>query len=216
MKPLQRRRRIVLGFSGLGAGMLGISLSRKPGSKAFYGSTIALALTWTTGGLLSGPLPVAPSKDFLRQSVTVPAATGAGLFGLFYGSALIARRIPVLNRALSDVMRYADDGATPLVAAVTTATGVAEEIFFRGALYEALGGWHPVAASTAAYTMATVPTRNPALVLAAGFTGAVWGWQRRATGGVVAPAVTHVTWSWLMLRFMPPLFHNPRPQETLQ
>jgi hypothetical protein len=37
----------------------------------------------------------------------------------------------------------------------------------------------------------------------------IFGWQRAATGGVLAPAVTHVTWSVLMLRYLPPLFRDP-------
>src|SRR4029079_16466298 len=51
-----RRRRVVGGVSLLGTGLLGLSLSSKPDSKAFYGLTGAVAVTWTAGGLLSGPL----------------------------------------------------------------------------------------------------------------------------------------------------------------
>ena len=87
--------------------------------------------------------------------------------------------------------------------------GLGEEVFFRGALYGALGERHPVAASTAVYTLATVPTRNPALVLAAGVMGTLFGLQRRASGGLQAPALTHLTWSTLMLRYLPPLFRAP-------
>jgi hypothetical protein len=36
--------------------------------------------------------------------------------------------------------------------------------------------------------------------------GALFGMQRRLTGGIQAPVLTHVTWSALMLRFLPPLF----------
>ncbi len=213
---VKRRRRTVATVSAVGAGMLGFSLSREPGSKLFYSSTVALALTWTVGGLASGPLHLGRTDDRPpRRPVAAPALTGVASFGVFYGAALMVRRIPVLNRALANVLRYADDGTTPLVAGVTAANGVAEEIFFRGALYAALGDHHPVAASTAAYTLATVPTRNPALVLAAGLMGAVWALQRRESKGILAPAITHVTWSLLMLWFMPPLFRHPREVEPV-
>ncbi len=85
---------------------------------------------------------------------------------------------------------------------------MAEEMFFRGALYAAVGERHPVVASTAVYTLATVPTRNPALVLAASVMGALFGLQRRASGGIQASTLTHVTWSMLMLRYLPPLFRR--------
>ena len=39
-------------------------------------------------------------------------------------------------------------------------------------------------------------------------TSVIFGWQRAATGGVLAPAVTHLTWSVLMLRYLPPLFRD--------
>ena len=60
-------------------------------------------------------------------------------------------------------------------------------------------------------------TRNPALVLASLAMGTLFGLQRRATGGIQAPMLTHLTWSALMLRYLPPLFRDrpdvrdPRP-----
>jgi membrane protease YdiL (CAAX protease family) len=38
--------------------------------------------------------------------------------------------------------------------------------------------------------------------------GMLFAWQRRATGGIQAPLLTHLTWSVLMLRFLPPLFRR--------
>jgi hypothetical protein len=42
-------------------------------------------------------------------------------------------------------------------------------------------------------------------------TSVIFGWQRAASGGVLAPAVAHVTWSVLMLRHIPPLFRDAAP-----
>jgi hypothetical protein len=114
--------------------------------------------------------------------------------------------VPLLDAAIVGVMRFARQGSTPLVVLTTCANGVAEELFFRGALYTAVGGRHPVAKATAAYTAVTAATRNPALTIAGALMGTLFGLQRRATGGVQAPIITHVTWSALMLRYMPPLF----------
>jgi hypothetical protein len=42
----------------------------------------------------------------------------------------------------------------------------------------------------------------------------LFGLQRRATGGIQAPLITHLTWSVLMLRFLPPLFrHHGLPDD---
>jgi membrane protease YdiL (CAAX protease family) len=215
----RHRRRVVGGVSVLGAGLLGTSLSTEPGSKAFYGMTLGVAGTYTAGAFVSGPLHLGGEKGEqhrLRRPLLTPVAMGVGAFGLFYGAALVARRIPVLNRALTDILAYADQGSAPLVTLTTFANGAAEEVFFRGALYAAVGTNQPVVKSTAVYALATTATRNPALVLASAVMGALFGLQRRATGGIQAPMLTHLTWSGLMLRFMPPLFRTKGHPEVRQ
>jgi membrane protease YdiL (CAAX protease family) len=84
--------------------------------------------------------------------------------------------------------------------------GIAEELFFRGALFAAIGVRHPVIISTVIYTLATIPGGNPVLVFAAAVLGAICGLQRRAGGGILAPALTHITWSMTLLFVLPPLF----------
>jgi hypothetical protein len=140
--------------------------------------------------------------------VAVPVLTGVAAFGAFYGAALVARRIPALNDALTSVLNYAERGSDSLVMATTLANGVGEEVFFRGSLFTALGSPHPVASSTALYMLATTATRNPALVLASGVMGSLFAVQRRASGGLLAPILTHVTWSALMVRYLPTLFRK--------
>jgi membrane protease YdiL (CAAX protease family) len=76
-----------------------------------------------------------------------------------------------------------------------------------------------VVKSSVVYTLATVATRNPALVLASVPMGLLFALQRRASGGIQAPMISHVTWSVLMLRYLPPLFADrasidvPQPAE---
>jgi membrane protease YdiL (CAAX protease family) len=210
----RRRRKVVAGVTLAGAGLLGVSLSSRPGSNEFYALTAAVAGTWVAGGFASGPLHLGWMQDrdqTLRRPVVTPVLTGAAAFGVFYGCGLVARHVPVLNEAIRSVLVYADQGSTPLVLATTLANGAAEEVFFRGALYAAIGEQHPVALSTAAYALSTVTTRNPALVLAASVMGALFAAQRRASGGIQAPVLTHLTWSTLMLRYLPPLFRERRP-----
>jgi membrane protease YdiL (CAAX protease family) len=201
-----RRRRVVGATAVVGAGVLGASLSTRPGSPAFYALTGATALTWTTGGLTAGPLHRGWTLSH-RRPIIAPVLIGVGAFGVFYAAALVARRIPLLDRAIASVFRYADKGAGGLVLATTLLNGAAEELFFRGAVYDAAGA-RAVPVSTAAYVLATSATRNPALVLASVVMGALFAAQRRSTGGIQAPLLTHLTWSVLMLRFLPPLFRR--------
>jgi membrane protease YdiL (CAAX protease family) len=145
--------------------------------------------------------------------VLVPVATGTAAFGGFYAAARVASRVPPLRRAVASVLEYAEAGRTSLVVGTALANAVAEELFFRGALYAAFEE-RPVALTTGVYVVATLPTRNPALVMAAGAMGTLWGMQRRATSGLQAPVLTHLTWSALMLRYMPPLFRERRSPDV--
>ncbi len=207
----RHRRRVVAATSVAGAGLLGVGLSTAPGSRAFYATTLGVAGTWLVGGLASGPLHlgwIQTQNQTVRRPVIAPVATGAAAFGVFYAGGLVVREIPPLARYISSVLDYADEGDSALVYLTTLANGFGEEVFFRGAMFAALEGRHPVAASTAVYMLATVPTRNPVLVAAAGVMGTVWGLQRRASTGLQAPVLTHLTWSTLMLRHLPPLFRE--------
>lgn len=208
-----RRRRVVSTTSLVGALLLGAGLSAKPGSRRFYGLTLGVAATWIAGGVASGPLHlgwIQMRDETVRRPVLTPVATGVAAFGAFYGCALVARRIPVLDHAIGRVLSYAHEGDDQLVLLTTLANGLGEEVFFRGALFSAMPAERAVIGSTAVYTLATTTTRNPALVLAATAMGTLFGLQRRATGGLQAPALTHLTWSTLMLRYLPPLFGKKR------
>jgi uncharacterized protein len=190
-----------------GAGLLGASLSAEPGSTRFYLLSSGAAGTWIIGALGSGPLHLGrkQSRDGMsRGPVLEPVAIGAAAFGVCYGAVLVARHVPVLNEAIASVLQYAQRGSGPLVLATTLANGLGEELFFRGAVYAAVGTKHPVAASTT--------TRNPALVVASGVMGTLFASQRRSSNGILAPTLTHLTWSTLMLRFLAPLFRDTAPR----
>jgi uncharacterized protein len=206
-----RQQRLVVTVALTGTGLLGASLSTEPDSTEFYALTFAAAGTWLVGGLASGPFHLRSARTDERSLgglVLVPVITGAVAFGAFFSAALVARRIPILNEALASVLSYADRGSDPWVLATTLANGVAEEVFFRGALFSVLGVHNPVLFSTAVYALTTSATRNPALILAAGVMGTLFAVQRRASGGIWAPILTHVTWSALMLRYVPSLFRG--------
>lgn len=212
----RRRRLVVAGVSLAGAGLLGVSLSTEPNSPEFYALTLTVAGTWAAGGVASGPLHLGriSRHDSLVHPVLVPVLTGVAAFGAFYAAALVAREIPVLERALSSVLQYAKQGSGPLVALTTLTNGAAEEVFFRGALYAAMGEQYSVPGSTLGYVLATTSTRNPALVLASIPLGLLFALQRRASGGIQSSVITHVVWSSLMLRYLPPLFRDTEPPPT--
>jgi len=108
---------------------------------------------------------------------------------------------------ITRVLEFADYGPLLLVTFITVVNGVAEEMFFRGALYTALGRFHPVLVSTVLYVIATgVATGNPMLGFAAIILGTVCAIERRVTGGVLAPMLTHFFWGLVLVLALPPMF----------
>jgi len=208
-RPFLVRRVVTAVFVVVGAGVLARSLAIEPGSSRFYLATLLLAATWAVGAFASGPLHLGriatPTRDSLRRPVAGAILLGLVLAGVFVVGALVVHQIPVLDRQVSSVLAHASAGVTPILVLITVVNGIAEELFFRGALYAAIPR-HPVVVSTLAYTVATLATGNLMLGVAAILLGLVVGLERRASGGVLAPVLTHVTWSTTMLFLLPLIF----------
>jgi uncharacterized protein len=117
-----------------------------------------------------------------------------------------ARQIPPVAELITHVLKFAHGGAFGLIVAITLINGIAEEIFFRGALYTALGRHYPLAISTVLYICATLASGNPMLGFAAIVLGTVCALERRASGGVLAPVLTHFVWGLIMVLALPPMF----------
>ena len=203
------RRRIVVAITlAVGATLLGLSFSVEQGDPAFYPLTFALAVTWTLGSLLSGPLHLGHILlgGRLRRPIVTPIAVGLLLAALFVLGALVVRTIPSLVRLSEDVLGYARLGNLWIIVMITLINGVAEELFFRGALFAAIGVRHAVLISTVLYASTTIAGGNPLLVFTAAVLGTVVALQRRASGGILAPILTHITWSLTMLFVLPPVF----------
>jgi membrane protease YdiL (CAAX protease family) len=204
---LRRRQVVTICFVLAGALVLGLSLRIDPGSRWFYPATFGLAAVWTVGAFASGPLHLGriARRDDLVRPVLTPILIGLGLSAVFVAGALVVRTIEPLERQVSSVLDYADQGSLPLLALITAVNGVAEELFFRGAVYAAIPR-RPVLWTSVAYIVATLASGNVMLSFAAILLGVIVGLQRRASGGILAPILTHCTWSLAMLLALPLLF----------
>lgn len=209
-RGLRRRQAVTVGFVLLGAVVLGLSLRIEPGSRWFYACTFGLAAVWAVGALASGRLHLGriAFRDRHTRPVLTPIAIGALLAGVFVLGALLVVRVDLLN-PLEDqvvsVVDYADQGSLPILVVITAVNGIAEELFFRGAAYAAIPRF-PVLWTTLAYAVATLATGNVMLSFAAVLLGLVCGLERRASGGVLGPILTHCTWSLTMLLVLPLVF----------
>lgn len=205
-----RRRRIVAVVTlVIGIAVNAWALRVAPGNDLFYVATLLLAAVWAGGAWLSGPLHlgrartrsgVAPSRAVVQSLVL-----GGLLLGLFLVGALVVARIPFLVGPVQELLDHARFGSLAVVAVITAVNGVAEELYYRGALFAAVGRRHAVLVTTIVYAVVTASSGIPLLVLAAVLLGAVVGLQRRVTGGILGPIVTHLTWSLGMLFLLPPV-----------
>lgn len=204
-----RRRIVVAVVLVIGAALLGYSLTRPPGDESFIWLTLGLAAVWALGAVASGPLHLGSVRFGGRNQrpVITGTAVGVALGAAFVVGGLVAREIPGVREYIMQVLEFTGNGPLVLVVFITVINGVAEEMFFRGALYTALGTVYPMIVSTILYVAATsATTGNPMLGFAAMLLGLVCAYERRVTGGVLAPMLTHFFWGLVLVLALPPIF----------
>jgi uncharacterized protein len=204
-----RRRIVVAVVLVLGAAALGMALRRHPGEAAFYWWSLALSGILGLGAFASGPLHLGGARWRGRNQRPVVSGTTIGLLlgGVFILGGLVVREIPAVAELVTRLLRYTDQGSWRLTLAIALLAAIGEELFYRGSLYTALGRHHPLLISTVIYAIATLASsQNPMLAFAAIILGTVCSLERRATGGVLAPILTHFVWTLVVLLGLPPLF----------
>ncbi|MGE2836444.1 CPBP family intramembrane glutamic endopeptidase [Mycobacterium sp. SMC-4] len=206
---IRRRKFAVVLVMVIGGALLGYSLSRPPGDETFVWLTLALAGVWAIGAFLSGPLHMGHVHFRGRNQRPIITGTAVGLLlgGAFVLGALVARQIPAVSDYITQVLQYSNSAPLVVITFITVINGLAEELFFRGALYTALAKYRPVLVTTVLYVVCTAATTgNPMLGFAAIILGTVCALERRATGGVLAPMLTHFFWGLVMVLALPPMF----------
>jgi membrane protease YdiL (CAAX protease family) len=185
-----------------GAVVLGVTLATPRGSTTFTVLGLVLAAIWLGGTALAGGTHLGLQR--LDRARTLGAILlGVVAWLVFVVGALVAEHIAVLDNAVASVFDQADTGPLAVVLAIALINAVAEEVFFRGVLLDALGPRYGPVGATVIYVAVTVASLNVALVLAAVLMGVLWMVERLATGSPLASAITHVTWSTLMLLAFP-------------
>ncbi|WP_018157759.1 CPBP family glutamic-type intramembrane protease [Demetria terragena] len=211
MTPAARSRAICAVALVLGAAATAWGLSLPAGDSRFYLATGALALVWLGGALLarrsSGrPLRrVVPTGRSARGDVLLGAAVGLGMTVVFLLGAGLVTLLPDLRAPVEDLLAHATEGATVLVLTITVVNGYAEELFFRGALFDALADWWPVVTTTVIYTVVVLGTGIWLLGLAGVAVGATSAWLRVRTGATTAAIVSHLIWSVSMFFLLSPV-----------
>jgi membrane protease YdiL (CAAX protease family) len=178
------------------------TLRAQPGSLGFNLLGLLVAGIWCTGALAVGPPRLWTSPPSIVRTVVVALVIGGATFLFFLAADLIGRHLPLVAPALHSLLAKADAENKGFTLAVALLNAVGEELFFRGVLYDTLPrsrvGW-----SVAIYVTVTAATGNAALVVAALVMGIILGVERRSSRGVLAPMLTHLSWSTLVLLYLP-------------
>jgi membrane protease YdiL (CAAX protease family) len=204
-----RRRRIVVAVVAVIAGvLLGESMRRHPGEPSFYWLALAFVAVLAVGALLSGPLHLGGIcwRGRNQRPVITGSAVGLLVGGFFVLGATVVGHSPAVSELITRVMQFAHEGSLWMILIIVLLGAIAEELFYRGALYTALGRHNPVVISTAVYVAVTMASANLMLGLAAVILGTVCAWERRATGGVLASILTHFVCSLVVTLTLLPLF----------
>ena len=187
----------------VGAALIGATLRVERGSATFYVAGYALAAVWVVAALLSMPIRWTGGTFHPRIELAIGTAIGTAMFGVFVAADEIGRHISFIAGPIVNLLAKADAGPVVAVLALALVNGVAEEMFFRGSLPDAIGGRTPLVISTVVYVAATAAAGNTALTLAAIVMGAVFALVRSRTGGLIAPITTHLVWSTLVVLALP-------------
>ncbi|MGJ6980409.1 CPBP family intramembrane glutamic endopeptidase [Aestuariimicrobium soli] len=204
---LVRRRVVVAVTVVLGALALGAALAITPGDPWFYPAGLGVAGLWVVGAVASGPLHLGRGRTrsgTASRGVLQGLILGLILLVVFLLGALLIGRVPVLRSPVDDLLAHAASGSLALVALVTVVNGIAEELFFRGAVFSASPRRWAILVSTVGYACSTLFSGVPLLTFGALCLGLVTSAQRRVTGGVAGPIATHLTWSLGMLLLLGP------------
>jgi membrane protease YdiL (CAAX protease family) len=206
-EQLVQRRWVSAVTLAIASFLMAWTLRISPGDPALYAITLALGTTWVVGALMSGKLYLG-SANYRRggqdsRAIVQPLLVGLLLVVLFLAGAVIVAAIPALREPLLALMAHARLSILPVMVGLLFLNAVAAELFFRGGLYAATGGQHAVLITTFVFALSTVATGIPTLVVGAAVLGAVVGLQRRVTGGVLAPIITHLTWLTGMVFLLP-------------
>jgi membrane protease YdiL (CAAX protease family) len=150
---------------------------------ATVGAIALTAVAGTVGAVL--PLPRSPGR------------VGVGRWAICTALGIAAFVLARLGPPAVPVMLTTAGVAAAIVAAV------AEELLFRRLMYAWFEHWGAIAAvalTAGAFAVVHLPGYGTAAVPINLAAGVLFGWQRYATGGWTAPALTHLAANLLQLR----------------
>ncbi|MDO4918922.1 CPBP family intramembrane glutamic endopeptidase [Kocuria sp.] len=195
---------VVAATGVLAAAGLAWSLRIPAGDPWFYPATLILAAVYIAGSSIAvrmtgERLPWRVTPQGMRDAVI----GGVVLAAVFVAGGFMVRFIPPLAGPVHELLDHARVGGLAMTALTTAVNGVAEETYYRGALWRVLPRGRRILVTTILYTAVTSLAGIPLLAFAAAALGAFVGYLRERTRSLVPCVVTHLVWSLTMLLVLP-------------
>jgi len=145
-----------------------------------------------------------PTPRGLGLGLLAAGVMVAGTYGVY---PLLAARFTLFGAGVPPLYAAFREGRPSWVVLLLPLVIVAEEVVWRGIVYDALrrrlGPVAAVAAAGAAYALAHAPARSLVLTLVALGCGLFWSALREATGSLVPSTLSHLVWDLLVMLWWP-------------
>jgi membrane protease YdiL (CAAX protease family) len=171
-----------------------------PAALLFYGALAAAAWGWRVG-LAGEPLLYASAEAASRGLRLLDAGVGVAAAALLIAGSRVLTRRTDPGRALAiELARVLGALRSPQIVVLALASGLGEELFFRGALQPSVG----LVVASLLFGLAHLLPSWPLVLwsLFAALAGLLFGLLYEATGNLVAPVVAHVLVNALNLRWL--------------
>lgn len=188
----------------LAAAALAWSLRIEAGDPWFYPATFILAAIYIVGSSVSVRLVGSRFRWHASRRGIRDAVVGGVLLALvFFAGAFAVHFIPFLRDPVDQLLDHTRVGSLALVLATTAINGVAEEMYYRGALWRTVKPGYRILVTTVLYTAVTALAGIPLLAFAAAAMGVMVAILRERTQSLTPPIIAHLIWSLSMLLVLP-------------
>ncbi|AZA08770.1 CPBP family glutamic-type intramembrane protease [Corynebacterium pseudopelargi] len=186
-----------------GAICLGIALHSDFGSLRFSVSALCMAGVWLLGVAIR---PVRISRSDFQVRALLPHILAAlVLLCVTVVGALVVPLLPWLESRVVALVSQLVGSSVWTLALIAAVGGIAEELYFRGALFDAFPRSAAILGSTVTYVAVVSASGMLVLMLAAAVLGLLAAFLRGRFDNVVGCAVFHVAWSVPVLLIVPHL-----------
>jgi membrane protease YdiL (CAAX protease family) len=154
------------------------------------------------------PRAVADGLKPRWRAIGIGLAVGVAMTVLTYPAfRLAAAAFPSLEGHVQSLYSGARSTTLPRALAWVVSVIVAEELLFRGALPDTLSRYVPersaYAISLVVYMLAQLGTGSLIVTSMAAVCGAIWTLERRLSGSLLAPLISHLLWTPCVILLYP-------------